>query len=219
MSNDPNALPNPFDIIHKNDSPDMELISREVDETNDKNLLNLPPFFSILYHNISLEIPQKFTLIVNLTFYSTYSIYLSLIINFIGSFFSNNINHSTFSSLGREIVLSFFNLIFFSFFLFVFQYYPIYLSIKDEKYLKTVIPVQILTIFLLIIFFLGFLNTGIIGYNYWIISIECGQTINLVFSFILTLWHFLNLILEIIILILIYPIFKNQNRISNPSDL
>ena len=215
---------NPFDssVVVSGESLDsnsLENISREADANQRENssVPNFPPFYPLIYHNIRFEIPPKRLFIVRLNFFTAISIIISLAFSFIGSLFSflfDSCNELTCFHVGKEIFLSFVNCIVWTAILFYNQYYPFYTSMRDETSNNSLIIVQLFTIFILLVFLIGIPGTGFIGVVYLYASFESGTVVNRFFGFVLSFWHFINLLLEIVIFFLMRPHLKTSRNSS-----
>ena len=93
MDNQPTFV-NPFDSVidaeDKFENEDLENVNRETTEnfSISTGVPNCPPFFPIIYHDISIEIPPKRILLARIAFFTAISISLSLLFSITGSFFS-----------------------------------------------------------------------------------------------------------------------------------
>jgi len=210
MNEETMALPNPFAVANDpNDSPDLELLTRETDGNDERRPFSFPVFYPLAYHNISLEIPQKYSFIVRLSYYSAYSIVFSMFFSFLASLMTTL----------REVFLSFTWMILYSFLFLYVQYYPLYTSIKSEIPSQKIVPVQYAMIFFLLPLVIGLPGTGMIGFVYLSNAYSLGSSFSIMLSFIISIWNTINIVSEIAILFLIVPLFTLSGRISNPADL
>ena len=201
------------------ESSSLENISRESDKNqNDNNSIpNFPPFYPLFYHNIGFDIPPKRMFITKLNFFTALSITFSFLFSFVGALFSflfDSCQGLTCFHPGKEIFLSLTNCIIFISLLFYNQYYPFYISMRDETSNNSLIIVQLFTIFILLLNFIGIPGTGSIGVIYLYASFESGTVVNQFFGFVSSFWHFANLLLEIAIFFLMRPIFKTSRNSS-----
>lgn len=215
---------NPFDssvvVGGENlESSSLENISRESEknQSEDSSIPNFPSFYPLFYHNIGFEIPPKRMFVVKLNFFTAISISLSLAFSFIGALFSFLFNFCqglTCFHPGKEIFLSIINCIVYTSLLFYNQYYPFYISMRDETSNNSLIIVQLFTIFIILVNFIGIPGTGSIGVIYLYASFESGTIVNQFFAFVLSFWHFANFLLEIVLFFLMRPLFKTSRQTS-----
>lgn len=211
-------LPNPFDTsFNKPNSKFPEILAAneflisdstefEVSYSHIKSQTpNFPLFFPIVYHSIGIEIPQKYSFITRMCYCVALSFSYVLLFSFFMQMFSKNIE-SYLIIPWRELILSSFILMVCPAALFYSQYFPLYYSIRDQKPNPSLIPFQFCIIFFMIFFAAGIPGSGVIGLGYAIICYNQSNIIQQVISLIITGWHFLNLIFEIIIFFLIIPI-------------
>ena len=214
--NEINTLPNPFDIKNNNylnineNINIMEDIDREIDDGPFLKNPNFPFFFPLIYHNINLEIKEKYSSIVRICYYSDLSIFWNLFFSFITTLFSFQINQN-YISIIQEIILSLFFLIILPSLIFYIQYYPVYCSFKDELPFKGLFIIQIYIIFIYLFILIGFCGTGIIGILSTIRSLKYGKFINQFLSIIITIWHIFNLMTQFILIFLLKPVFSFTN--------
>lgn len=197
----------------------LENLSRESEKSQNENESNpnFPSFYPLFYHNISFEIPPKRMFTVKLNFFTAISITLSLLFSFVGSLFSfliTTCKELTCFNVGKEIFLSFVNCVLGTTLLFYNQYYPFYVSMRNETSNNALIIVQVVVIFVLLINFIGIPGTGSIGIVYLYASFESGTVVNQFFGFVATLWHLVNLLLEIAVFFLMRPLFKTSRNAS-----
>ena len=198
-------LPNPFDSKIDPMVPHESLIHEDTtcQQTNQKP--NFPFFFPIIYHNIKNDIPQKYSNAVRFGYYGFCSFSLNLLISFLSQCFSGFIQ-SYLIVPWREIIMSLFTLLIAPLTLFYCQYYPIYISARDNERNTALVPIQFFVIFILFFLFIGVPGTGVIGIGYTIISFKYGGLVNKILSFVSTTWGFVNIVLQVKILFLILPI-------------
>lgn len=204
------SLPNPFDAsstLHTEaanvlDNPLHD--SMPIPDTTAKKA-NFPALFPVVYHSIGLEIPQKYSFICRMCFNETRSFLFVMIVSFFAECFSGQID-SYLIVKWREIVLSLFLLLICPAALVYGQYYPLYCAIRDEKPNSSLIPFQFFTIFVFFFILIGIPGTGLIGIGYMIVCYRCGQLVNQILATLITVWHFLNFVIQFILLFLISPI-------------
>lgn len=218
-------LPNPFDtaknVSSVHDSTDLEGLVREFDsgQTGNEQPPNFPPFYPLVYHNIGQEIPQKYVYIVRINLITAYSFTASMIFNFLGSFFSTQMESPYFSSAFREIFLAFINLIILPISLFYVQYYPFYKAVRDEGQNRAIVPVQIMVIIIFGLLLIGFPGTGNAGIIYATEAFNYGGYGTKFFSVVMVIWHFVDFVGEIAVLLLSMNSLEGKGRIANPSDI
>ena len=222
------SLPNPFDThlggSGSNEPQILDGLVRELstNNSNDSNDPNFPSFYPIVYHNINLEIPQKRSFIVRLNFTFARSICLCLFFSVIASFFSFQMKGCCSIEgfhAGKEIFLSIVTLFFGSALIFYVQYFPFYWAIRDERTNKSAVPVQICTMILIAILLLGIPGTGTVGFIYTYIAFHSDHIIPKFFSLVISIWQLLNMIGEIVIYILMRPIFRETNLLADRSQI
>ena len=223
------TLPNPFDaFLDKNNgypafsnhnSMTLPKIAAFKDTSNDyirsdsdiylsnsrRKTPNFPPFLPMVYHSIGLEIPHKYSFIIRMCYYCALSFSYVLIFSFFAQLFSNQIDNLLIIRW-RELILSFFILLVCPASLFYGQYFPLYHAIRDEKPNISLIPFQFFTILFFFFIFLGIPGSGSIGIWYFVICHQSGSIFTEILSFIITVWHFFNLVAEVIILFMIAPL-------------
>ncbi|KAK8896460.1 hypothetical protein M9Y10_014360 [Tritrichomonas musculus] len=206
LFNDRNDFSLPKIMNYKEYSNDDGSNGFDVSLSNSKRRSpNFPPFFPIVYHSIGLEIPNKYSFIIRMCYYCALSFSYVLIFSFFAQMFSDEID-SLLIIRWRELILSFFILLICPISLFYGQYFPLYYAIRDEKQNFSLIPFQFFTIFFFFFFFIGIPGSGTIGIWYFIICSRYGSVITKIISMIVTIWHFLNLMIEVIILFMIAPL-------------
>ncbi|KAK8870455.1 hypothetical protein M9Y10_008337 [Tritrichomonas musculus] len=206
------ALPNPFDSTPEYRTNEVPGIldnqnfndSMPVSDTTAKKP-NFPSIFPVVYHNIGLEIPQKYSFICRLCLYEARSFFFVLLFSFIAGCFSGSID-SYLIVKWREVVLSLFILIICPIALLYGQYYPLYCAIREERPNSSLVPFQFFTIFVFFFILIGIPGTGLIGIGYLIVCFRQGKLVNQIFSTLITIWHFLNFVIQFILLFLISPI-------------
>lgn len=211
-------LPNPFDLNTKGHSTSSEpqILDGIIHELNHEardNLQtpNFPYFYPLVYHNINLEISQKRSFLARTAYFFTRSTSLSLLLQFISSFFSYQIDvEGSLSGFHviKEIFLSLFILFIGTSLIYYVQYYSFYCSIRDETPNSTALPMQVYTIITLSVLVLGIPGTGTIGLIYTYLAFQKGKWLIQFLSVVVTIWQSLNLIGEIIVYFLIRPVFK-----------
>ena len=205
-------LPNPFDHVEEITATDdirltdMEKIKREIINENEEtsNEPNFPFFYPIVYHNISNDIPPFYSKIVSMAYLVSISFTFSLIVQFLGTFFSKNIKNT---SYGSSIVASLVQIIILPILLFYLQYFPFYKSIKYQKRSSSTLKVQLFVIFIFLLEFIGIPSTGSIGIVYLFSRNEKTSIICSFFGYTLTFWHLVDLLCEIILFFRMKPLF------------
>lgn len=81
---------------------------------------------------------------------------------------------------------------------------------RNETYNTCLIFVQIFTIFILLIDLLGIPGTGTIGIIYLYATFDLGTPVNEFFATVVSIWHFSNFILEIVIYVMMRPLFQTK---------
>lgn len=216
------ALPNPFEAPQKlsdfNEAhPLIESISEAIAKGEPAKEPNFPSFFPVVYHNLN-EIPKRYTGVLSLCLFGCKSFFWVLLTTVFAQIFSNRIN-SVLIFRWREMILSVFMLIICPLALLYAQYYPLYVSIRDEKMKHSLVPFQFFTIFVMVFMGLGLPGSGMIGLWYTIITFHEGAGVNQLFSTLITLWHLANVVIQIIIVVLISPFMSAPRRVANPVDL
>lgn len=201
---DKSLLPNPFGTQIQPMIPSEGLLSGQ-SEYSAKKEKNFPFFFPIIYHNITMEIPQNSSSSVRFCLFSFYSFTLYLVFNFMSNLFSGNIN-SYLIIRWREILLDSIILVLFPIVLFYCQYYPFYCSAKDNAKNPKLIHMQFVVIFCFFLFFVGIPGTGLIGLGYAFVAFRYGAFINKILSFVMTTWGIVNVAFQVKVLFDISPI-------------
>lgn len=211
MLSDRNCLSVPKIATFKDNSNDYIGNDSDVYLSNSRRKNpNFPPFFPMVYHSIGLEIPHKYSFIIRICYYCALSFSYVLMLTFFAELFSNHIDNLLIVRW-RELILSFFILLVCPASLFYAQYFPLYHAIRDEKQNFSLIPFQFFTILFFFFIFLGIPGTGMIGICYFLICHKCGSIFTEILSFIITAWHFFNLVVEIIILFMIVPLNRQNS--------
>ena len=214
-------LPNPFDHLaeinltddhHK--SNDLEGIQRETIEENSDEP-NFPFFYPLVYHNIHHQIQPVYSSVVSMAYYTALSFTFSLILQFITSFFAKNISSITPQSV---IFLALVQIFILPVLLFYAQYFPLYNSFRDQKRNKSFLWVQGFTIAIFALELLGIPSTGSVGIIYLFLikkpqNCSISPTINIVLGVVLLVWHFADLLCEIVIFFKIKSLLRSVQQI------
>jgi hypothetical protein len=220
------TLPNPFeptpmaDIAPDDDSL-LAALSQEIageGSTLRRCRPNFPSLCPVVYHNITQEIPARHSFTVRLSFFAARSVSVSLFVNFMCSMLSGSMKSSTIE-WWREVVLSAFAVLVCPVALFHVQYFPLYFSVRDEQPNGSLIPLQFFVIFSLFFFFVGVPGSGVIGAGYSIVAFRYGTFWNQFCSVVITLWHIVNVILEILVLLMMNALSHGPIHIANPADI
>jgi hypothetical protein len=222
----PETLPNPFEAtpmadIAPNDDSLLAALSQQI--AADGSILrrrrpNFPSLCPVVYHNITQEISARHSFPVHLSLFAARSVSVSLFVNFMCSMQSGSIKSSTIECW-REVVLSAFAVLVCPIALFHVQYFPLYFSVRDEQPKGSLIPLQFFVIFCLFFLVVGVPGSGIIGAGYSIVAFRYGTFWNQLYSVVITLWHIVNVILEIIVLLTMNALSQGPIHIANPADI
>jgi hypothetical protein len=220
------TLPNPFEATPMADiAPDedslLAALSQEIageGATLRRRRPNFPSLCPVVYHNITQDIPARHSFPVRLSFFAARSVSVSLFVNFICSMLSGSIKSPTIECW-REVVLSAFAVVVCPVALFHVQYFPLYFSVRDEQPNDSQILLQFFVIFCLFFLVIGVPGSGVIGAGYSIVAFRYGTFRNQFCSVVITLWHTVNVILEIIVLMMMNTLSRGPIHIANPADI
>jgi hypothetical protein len=179
---------------------------------------NFPSFFPLVYHNINQEIPQKYSNLVRLSLAAAKSFFYSTFCTVLAQFFSDQID-SDLIFRWREMVLSTFVLLLCPLSLLYGQYWPLYRSIRDETIGRSLVPFQVVCVFVMAFVLAGVPGSGMIGVGYAIVAFRSGETVNKVAATVLTFWQFANTILQLIVLFLVLPLGSGGGEMAGQADI
>jgi hypothetical protein len=220
----PAALPNPFEtqpipIDSIDEPPLMEALSQEIAAAGfARHPPNFPFCCPVVYHSISKEIPQKQAGFVRLCLTSAVSFCGALIVNVIAQFFSGRIE-SSLVPMWREIVMSVFALLVYPAVLLHAQYFKLYLAVRDDQPEQGIVLAQFVVIFVHFFVVIGVPGSGLIGVGYLVVAIRCGDGVTKGLAGVMTVWHFVNLCLQVSVLVGLVRLRRHGGRRGNPSDL
>lgn len=215
---DRHALPNPFKSASAEITPLIESISETISDGDPAKAPNFPPCMPIVYHSVGLEIPQKYSYIVRFALIGVKSFFWTALCSVIAQVFSDRIK-SVYIFRWREIILSVFVLLICPIALLYGQYFPLYRSIRDERRDRSLIPFQMFTIFVMLFMLLGIPGTGVVGVGYTVVAFQCGDLVNKIFGVVLSVWHLVNVAIQVVLILLIGPFANLPRRMANPADL
>jgi len=214
-------LPNPFEpknVLCADQSGLLEAIEREIQEGATKTPNNYPSFLPCVYHNINMEIKQRYSSNVRICYFSFISIGYNMAFCFIISLFSGSIKSPLIHPV-QEIILSLFNMIFSILIIFKQYYFPVYTAFKDESPNESLALSQTMLLLFLLIQIIGFCGTGSTGIIYTLETMQHGKTHNKFLSIIASIWLILNLIFQIVTSYVIRPVYAFVGPSDHPHDL
>ena len=214
MSETESSLPNPFDnnnILLQHAEADIsigdtETLQREKEIDTDKP--NFPFFFPVVHHNIDHDISPFYTQLIKTAYYTALSFSISLIFQFIGSFFNSNTNK------WATIFLAFVQMIALPMLLFHVQYFPLYNVIKVQEKDFCLPRAQLLIIFIFLLVLIGIPSSGAIGIASTIMADTGVETF---FGVVLSLWHGIDFLCELYLYAKMKPILTQIHEMD-PTD-
>jgi hypothetical protein len=207
------TLPNPFDASVPVDSYTLDGLERELSRPPVLLPPNCPPFYPLVHHDISGEIPAHRVLPVRVMFIAALSFSVALVFSFFTAWFAGSIeSESRLNSfhVGKELFFSLFYVVLYVPLIFYVQYWPFYCANRDEKPCQHAQFIQLFVIIVMAIFFLGVPGTGMVGIVYVFSAFHDGEPVNQALSGIATIWHACNLVVECLLWLLI----ENPGRVN-----
>jgi hypothetical protein len=185
------------------DPPLLEALSQEISGPGfSAHRPNFPVCCPVVYHNIAKEIPQKYGPVIRISFVAARSFFWSLIATLIVQLFSHRIA-SPLVPRWREIVMSVFSVLVLPAALLHSQYYPLYCALRDEYLRRGLVLLQFVVIFVHFFALIGVPGSGFVGALYAIVAFRCGDTLTKALSVAVTVWHLVNLVLQVVVLALV----------------
>jgi hypothetical protein len=213
-------LPNPFDPTQNSSlvyCGVLNGIAEEIEDGPKTEKPNFPFFFPLVYHSINLEIQQRYSFAVRMCYSTAISFTICLIFNFFFSFFTTKIYDGK-TSILQDLTMSLGLLIFGASLLFYVQYYSVYTTFRDGKPINKILRIQAFVIVAFAFLFLGFRGTGFCGIFYVIAAFNFGSVINKMCGLIITVWHVINFIFEIIFLTTIDSFSTSKDDLLNKEE-
>jgi hypothetical protein len=201
-------LPNPFDMSPCAADFSLPSLDQGADEpaAHFPRAPNFPPLCPVFHHDIGGDIPPNLSLLVRMMFLGALSVSLSLVFCVLVAFFSASIATSPhIGSLhaGKEVFLSLVHVAFGPPTVFFVQYVPFYRAARDGVHSHTAHTVQVFVVAAVAVFFIGVPGTGMVGVVYVVAAFRDGEAANQALAGIATIWHAVNLVVEVLILLLL----------------
>jgi hypothetical protein len=201
-------LPNPFDVSPSANDFSLPSLEHGVDEPAAyfPKAPNFPPLCPVFRHDIAGDIPPNHSLIVRMMFLAAMSVALSLAFCVLVAFFSSSFAtspHIGSMHAGKEVFLALVHAAFGTPVIFHVQYLPFYRATRDGAQSRTAYTVQVFVVGAVTVFFIGVPGTGMVGIVYVVAAFRDGGVANQVLAGVATIWHAVNLVVEILILLLL----------------
>jgi hypothetical protein len=200
-------LPNPFELSSVHGIPDnppiLEALSQEISGPGfTAHRPNFPVCCPVVYHNIAKEIPQKYGPVIRISFVAARSFFWVLLATPMVQLFAHRID-SPLVPQWREMVMSVFLLLLLPAALLHSQYYPLYCALRDEYLRRGLVLLQFVVLFVHFFALIGVPGSGFVGVGYAIVAFRCGDAVTKALSVTVTVWHLVNLVLQIVVLALV----------------
>jgi hypothetical protein len=201
-------LPNPFDVSACANDFSQPSLEHGVDEpaAHFPRAPNFPPLCPVIRRDIGGDIPPDHSLLVRMMFFAATSVALSMVFCVLVAFFSASLATSPhIGSLhaGKKGFLSLVHAAFGRPAIFYVQYVPFYRAARDGAQSRAALIVQIFVVAAVAVFFIGVPGTGMVGIIYVVAAFSDGQATNQILAGAATIWHAVNLVVEVFILLLL----------------
>lgn len=209
-------LPNPFDPANNIIDNDILVgVTNEIENPQTENHPNFPSFWPLVYHNINIEIQQRYSFLVRMCYFAALSITYCCFWSVVASFFSYSIKDNK-SSMSQDIITSITMCVIIPIVIFYMEYYKLYVALRDGTSLHGNVLINLFVVFITGAMICGFRGSGFIGIQYTMLAFKYGSVINRIFGLFITIWEIFNFVLQLILLFQINEISsKMKKKIPN----